>query len=367
MHNETSEHIPFMQECFKLANQAKGDVSPNPLVGSVIVKDNKIIAKGYHKKAGKDHAELDAIKNATEDIKGATLYCNLEPCCHTNKRTPPCAQRIIQEGIAKVIISNLDPNPQVAGKGLRILEEAGIETHHGVLKEEGLRLNEIFFKHIVEKEPFINLKMAQTLDGKTATRTGDSKWITSKESRLDVHQDRSAYDAILIGAQTARADDPSLTIRIPGDETKVIKRIILSRSGDLSPKLKLFNDEYKDKTILVIPENIEVDIETTIIHCPTIYCPTNGEHFDLKFLVQVLYNNHDVTSIYTEGGSITHTEFIKQDLYDRITIYTAPKLLGVGKSVLGDLNINKMKDTLNFTDVEYTTIGDNLKFSARKK
>ena len=142
-------HNDFMQECFKLALKGKGDVSPNPLVGSVIVKNNKIISRGYHKRAGSAHAELDAINNATEDISGSTLYCNLEPCCHTNKRTPPCAQRIVKEGIKEVIICNLDPNPEVSGMGIKILEDAGIKVTHGILEAEGLKLNEIFFKHII--------------------------------------------------------------------------------------------------------------------------------------------------------------------------------------------------------------------------
>ena len=355
-------HKEFMQECFKLALKGKGSVSPNPLVGSVIVKNNKIISSGFHKKAGTAHAELDAINNATIDITGATLYCNLEPCCHVNKRTPPCAQRIVKEGIKEVVICNLDPNPQVAGNGIKILEDAGIKVTHGILKEEGLKLNEIFFKHILAKSPFIHLKMAQTIDGKLATVSGDSKWITNEEARLDVHTEREAYDAILVGANTVRFDNPSLTVRIPGSDAKAIKRIILSKNLDLDPNSNLFTDDFKHKTILVIPTGSQCQIDTTIIECPIV-----DESFDMEYLFKVLYSEHEVTSIYIEGGSFTHTEILKKDLFDRISIYIAPKVLGLGKSTIGDLEIIDMKNAIEFKNIEYTNFGENIKFTALRR
>jgi diaminohydroxyphosphoribosylaminopyrimidine deaminase/5-amino-6-(5-phosphoribosylamino)uracil reductase len=170
----------FMKHCFYLAEKGRGMTSPNPLVGCVIVQNDEIVATGYHRKAGLAHAELDAIENTQANLKGATLYCNLEPCCHTNKKTPPCAQRIILENISKVVIANLDPNPYVAGRGVELLRKNGIEVITGVLEEEGEKLNEIFFKNMREQKPFVHLKIAQTLDGKIATNTGSSQWITNE-------------------------------------------------------------------------------------------------------------------------------------------------------------------------------------------
>jgi diaminohydroxyphosphoribosylaminopyrimidine deaminase/5-amino-6-(5-phosphoribosylamino)uracil reductase len=355
-------HNDFMQECFKLALKGKGDVSPNPLVGSVIVKNNKIISRGYHKRAGDAHAELDAINNATEDISGSTLYCNLEPCCHTSKRTPPCAQRIVQEGIKEVIICNLDPNPEVSGMGIKILEDAGIKVTHGILEAEGLKLNEIFFKHIISKTPFIHLKMAQTIDGRLATINGDSKWITNEEARLDVHIERESYDAILVGDGTLKQDNPNLTVRIPSKKVKAIKRIVMSKELDLNPDSKLFTDEFKDKTILVIPKGLKCNINTTIIECPII-----DDAFDMDYLLKNLYSKHAITSVYVEGGSYTLTELLKKKLFDRISIYIAPKILGNGKSTIGELDIGNMKDTIEFNNIEYKTFDENIKFTALRK
>ena len=220
----------YMHMTLELAKKGAGLVSPNPLVGAIIVKDNEVIAQGYHKKVGLAHAEVDALNNATAPVDGATLFCNLEPCCHTNKRTPPCAPQIIEAGIKKVIIANLDPNPEVAGKGVKLLQDHGIEVVTGILEKEGQQLNEIFFTHITKGKAFVELKMAQTLDGKMASMSGDSKWITSEESRKLVHQHRLNYDAIVVGANTARFDDPSLTVRL--DKVWPKKRLILSKSGN---------------------------------------------------------------------------------------------------------------------------------------
>ena len=194
----------YMRECFQLAKKALGKTSPNPLVGCVIVKDQKVIARGYHKKSGLPHAEIEALNSSKEPIAGSTLYCNLEPCCHTNKKTPPCAQRLVQEKPSRVVIANLDPNPEVAGKGVKLLRENGIEVLTGVLEEQGELLNEVFFTAMRKQRPFIHLKWAQGLDGRTALPNGSSKWITGEKARLRVHKERELYDAIVIGKKTFR-------------------------------------------------------------------------------------------------------------------------------------------------------------------
>lgn len=319
----------YIQRCFKLGLKAKGNTSPNPLVGAVIVKDDQVISEGYHQQAGHDHAELAAIKAASEDIKGSTLYCNLEPCCHTNKRTPPCAQRIIQEGISKVVISNLDPNPEVAGNGVKLLQGAGIEVKTDILEREGALLNEIFFTHIQKKRPFIHLKWAQTLDGKLATNTGDSKWITSETARHRVHQERMLYDAILVGKQTAINDNPRLTIRL-NDQEICKKRIIIG--SDIPKDLGLLTDQFKDQTI-----TLSGDVEDVL---------------EQAYMLGVY-------SIYVEGGKSVLNQLIERKLYDRVSIYTAPKILGSGQSLSFE-NTDKMSDAIKLPYAKWTVLGDEI-------
>lgn len=352
----------YMRRCFELAMLAGGDVSPNPLVGAVIVKDRKVLAEGYHKAPGLPHAELDAIQNANTNLKGAVLYCNLEPCCHTNKRTPPCAQRIVKEGFSKVIISNLDPNPSVSGNGVQLLKDAGIEVITGILEEEGQVLNEIFFHHIIKHKPFVHLKMAQTLDGKLASKTMDSKWITSEDTRKDVHSERNNYDAILVGANTVRQDNPSLTVRIGNKPAKGIKRIILSTSGEMDLDSNIFTDEFKNLTYIVVPSNLNKDYKFQIIKCPL---NTNNK-FDLKILLETLYAQFNITSLFVEGGQQVHTSFIQQHLYDRLSIYIAPKILGQGYNTIGNLGHELMADAVEYKNLKWKQIGNDIKFTARR-
>lgn len=323
---------------------AIGQVSPNPYVGAVIVKDGKVIATGYHRGSGQAHAELDAINNAKESLEGATIYSNLEPCCHTNKKTPPCTQRLIKEKFAKVVISNLDPNPQVAGKGVQLLKDAGIEVITDVLKEEGALLNEVFFTHITKNRPFIHLKYAQTIDGKIATLTGDSKWITSEKSREFVHTQRNQYDAILIGAQTALNDNPKLTVRTQNSE-RPIKRIILTNKLIHNSELLLLNDEYKNYTIQSILNS----------------------NLDLSSILRNLYKEHGINSIYVEGGAKTLDLFIRDNLYDKLSIFIAPKIIGKGRSPHNELNFSLIKDAIEFKDVSWNIISDNAVMTAYRK
>lgn len=352
----------YIKRCFELARFATGNVAPNPLVGAVIVKDTNVIAEGYHKACGLAHAELDAIQNANCDLQGATIYCNLEPCCHTNKRTPPCAQRIIKEGITKVVISNLDPNPQVAGASVKLLEEAGIEVITGILEEEGKVLNEIFFHHIMNRKPFVHLKMAQTLDGKLASKTMDSKWITSEETRQNVHTERNRYDAIMVGANTIRQDNPTLTVRIANKAPKGIKRIILSLSGELEPHSNIFTDDFKELTYIVVPDTLVQDFPFQTIKCSL---NESGE-FNLEALLNKLYKDYQITSIYIEGGQQVHTSFIHQDLYDRLSIYIAPKILGHGHNTIGELGHELMADAIEYKNLNWKQIGNDMMFTARR-
>lgn len=343
------EHEKFMKLAFNEAKRALGETSPNPLVGSIIVKDGRIISTGYHKKAGLPHAELDAILNAKEPLDGATLYVNLEPCCHTNKRTPPCAQRIIAEKIKKVVISNLDPNPFVAGNGVKLLEEAGIEVITGILEDEGKLLNEIFFTHITKKRPFICLKVATTLDSKMATPSFESKWITGEKARNHVHNERQKYDAILVGGNTIRRDNPSLTVRL-SDKVVPKKRIIMTKSFDFSMSEKVFTDNFKDQTYLFGPDK-------------------NKAHFfyDINdFNLNSLYEN-GITSLYIEGGSEVLSFFLKNNYFDKIQIYFAPKILGDGISPFKNLGIKNLEEASIFKDPTWEIIGDDALLTAYRR
>jgi diaminohydroxyphosphoribosylaminopyrimidine deaminase/5-amino-6-(5-phosphoribosylamino)uracil reductase len=350
----------FILRCFHLAKKALGKTTPNPYVGCVIVKGDEVIGEGFHKKSGLDHAEADAFNSLTEDPKGATLYCNLEPCCHTNKKTAPCCDRIINEGISKVVISNLDPNPEVAGKGVEKLRAAGIEVVTGILENEGALLNEIFFTHITLQRPFIHLKWAQTLDGKTATTNFDSKWITSKNARSHVHRERELYDAILVGDTTANKDNPKLTIRINDEICK--KRIILSPDGKVNLDNHLFTDEFREQTIIVIAPNSEVKTDLTLISC---LLNETGEAFDFNDLLKKLYA-HGVCSIYVEGGSTVINSFLVHNIFDRLSVYIAPKILGEGIQSVNKFKFDSMKDSISFEDGSWTQFKPDMLFESKR-
>ncbi|MBD64229.1 MAG: riboflavin biosynthesis protein RibD [Halobacteriovoraceae bacterium] len=351
-----NEYEIHMEECFRLAKKAIGETSPNPYVGSIIVKDGEMIAEGFHARAGLDHAEVAALKAAQKDVAGATLICNLEPCCHTNKRTAPCVDAIIEANIGKVVIANLDPNPEVSGKGVKKLQSASIEVEYGVLARRGELLNEVFFTNMRKKRPFIHLKWAQTLDGKIATLKNSSKWITNEKSRHHVHLERSLYNAIMVGDQTIKHDNPSLSIRI-GEKNECTKRIILNPRGDLEQDYKVFQDEFKEQTILVTerpsPHNVK-----------QIQVPMNDQSFDLDSLLSQLYAQ-GICSIYVEGGMKTISHFIDCELYDRLSIYIAPKLLGPGLS-LNTQARDHMSEAIELFDGEFTSFGHNLLFESQR-
>jgi diaminohydroxyphosphoribosylaminopyrimidine deaminase/5-amino-6-(5-phosphoribosylamino)uracil reductase len=323
----------FIKKTFELALLAKGLVSPNPLVGAVIVKNDKIISTGYHQGPGCHHAEIEAINNAQESLHGATLYCNLEPCCHTNKRTPPCVPRIVEAGISRVVISNFDSNPEVSGLGVKQLKDAGIEVYTDVLNEEGFQLNEHFFYHITNKRPFVHLKWAQSLNGKISNHDSQSPWITSEQSREQVHLERLSYDAILVGNKTAHIDNPKLTIRKEHQVLKCPKRIILSETGMINPLLNVFSDEFRSQTILVSPVRpINLPLE-----CQHINWDQDPDH-----LLKTLYQK-GITSIYVEGGAQTIEFFIKNKIYNKISIYQSNKNIDDGITISHPFNIEEFQ------------------------
>lgn len=354
------DHEYYIRRCFFLAKKALGQTSPNPYVGSLIVKENKILAEGYHAKAGRDHAELDAISKLNADeLFGSTLYCNLEPCCHTNKKTAPCAQKIIQVGIKKVIISNLDPNPKVAGKGIQLLKNSGIEVITGILEDEGALLNEVFFYHILNKKPFVHLKWAQTLDGKIATLSGDSKWISNAKARHYVHQERNLYDAILIGANTANADNPLLTVRL--NNNKKIRRIVLSPKDSLREDLNLLNDHNLKQTLLITENNSKYSHKVDNLVLPL----TSSNEVDLEKLLTKLYEL-EIYSLYVEGGSQVLSYFLQKKIYNRLSITIAPKLLGDGLTPLFKKLPKIMKEALEFENPNWKIFDQNVLLESKR-
>ncbi|MDD5336998.1 MAG: bifunctional diaminohydroxyphosphoribosylaminopyrimidine deaminase/5-amino-6-(5-phosphoribosylamino)uracil reductase RibD [Candidatus ainarchaeum sp.] len=311
----------FMRLALKLA--AKGNPSPNPYVGAVIVKDGKVIGKGYHKKAGMAHAEVEALKSLEnlEDAKGATLYVTLEPCNHFGK-TPPCTKAIIEAGISKVVYGMKDPNPEVKGDGADELRKAGLEVVGGVLEDEAAKQNEIFFKYCKTGLPFVLVKVAMSMDGKIATRIGDSKWISGEKARRYGHRLRSSCDAVLVGINTVLKDDPLLTARISGGRNPV--KIVLDGGLRIPLETKLLKE---GKTLIATCANANVEKKgelekkgATIILC-------GQERVDLKVLLAEL-GKIGITSVLVEGGSEVQGSFLDEGLLDKAVLIYAPILMG---------------------------------------
>jgi diaminohydroxyphosphoribosylaminopyrimidine deaminase/5-amino-6-(5-phosphoribosylamino)uracil reductase len=351
----------YIQLTLEIAKKGEGKVSPNPLVGCIITKDNRIIGAGYHQKFGEDHAEINAINSATESLEGSTLYVNLEPCSHQGK-TPPCVERIIEEKIKRVVIGTLDVNPIVIGNGIKILKKAGVDVKVGVLEKECLEINKFFFKNISQKIPFITLKAAQTLDGMIADKDHFSEWISSESSRKYVHTLRSKYDAVLIGAHTAKIDDPKLTVRMV--EGRNPYRIVLDSGLKLDTELKLFRLNKDSKTILVTTsenqskENKIAKFKKNRVEVIFVKKNKHGR-VDLLNLLKKL-SKKGISSILVEGGGKTFSSFIEQDLFDDIFLFISPKILGNGIKTFSELSYKNLKRAMNLKIVKNDLVGDDI-------
>ncbi|MCR5785350.1 MAG: bifunctional diaminohydroxyphosphoribosylaminopyrimidine deaminase/5-amino-6-(5-phosphoribosylamino)uracil reductase RibD [Eubacterium sp.] len=357
----------FMERALELAKKGEGHTNPNPMVGAVIVKDGRIIGEGYHERCGEGHAEVNAFKNCKEDTSGAEMYVTLEPCSHYGK-TPPCADLIISKKIKKVYVGALDPNPLVAGRGVKKLRDAGIEVETEIMGDESRRLNEIFMKYIVKKEPFVLLKAAMTLDGKIATASGESKWISSKESRQDAHRLRNKYMAIMVGIGTVLFDDPLLTCRIEGGKNPV--RIVVDSHLRIPLEAKILKDQDKAETIVAIAkaESLEKlraidNMGISVIKVPK---KDNPEKVDIKELIRVL-GSQGIDSVLVEGGSGILGSVVKEKLADKVKIYVAPKLLGgeKAKTPVGGSGILKLEEALCLEELEVERFGKDVALSGR--
>lgn len=358
----------YMKLALDLAASAKGKTNPNPIVGAVIVKDGVIAGTGIHRKAGEPHAEVHAFKMAGEYAKDATLYVTLEPCSHYGK-TPPCANLVKESGVKRVVVAMEDPNPEVAGRGISLLRNAGIEVDVGILEKEAQRLNERFIHNMTTGRPFVLSKYAMTLDGKLATHTGHSKWITGEQSRHSVHLLRNEVDAILVGIGTVLADNPSLTTRLPegGGENPI--RIILDSELRVPLEANVVQVE-EAKTVIVTHENASLEKIASLseMGIEFIMVPKTNEGLDLEIMMDELYKK-GITDILLEGGSEVNASFLRAGLIDKYLIYVAPKLLG-GRNSLTPFtgnDIDTMDEALDVSISHVDTFGEDIRITAYPK
>lgn len=315
----------YMRRAIQLARKGMGWTAPNPMVGAVIVKDDRIIGEGWHRKCGELHAERNAIGALTESAEGATIYVTLEPCCHQG-RTPPCTEAIIENKIAKVVIGSRDPNPKVAGKGAKILREHGIEVVEDFLREECDELNPEFFHYITTGKPYVIVKYAMTLDGKIASRTGASKWITGETARAHVHRLRGRYAAIMAGIGTVTADDPMLNCRIDGAHQPL--RVIVDSKLRIDTKSKIVQSASEYPTLIAASEpDPEKITELEKYGADVAICPGEDGRVDLEALITEL-GKRQISSVLVEGGGEIHESLIRSGCADHVLAYIAPLIMG---------------------------------------
>ena len=354
----------YMRYALNLAEQSRGRTSPNPLVGAVIVKGGRIIGEGWHKKYGGNHAEINAFEDAARaghDVQGAEMYVTLEPCSHYGK-TPPCARAIIEKKVKKVYIGMEDPNPLVAGQGIRMMEEAGIQVEAGILKQECSKINEIFLKYITEKRPFVVMKTAMTLDGKIAARTGDSKWVSGEESRSLVQEMRNSLTGIMVGIGTVLADDPRLTCRKEGGRDPV--RIIVDSHLKIPLSAKVLQD---DNYILAATSDCDTEKKKRLGDRVLLTKSRDGQ-VDLDDLMMQL-GKRGIDSILLEGGGRLNESALKAGIVDRVIFFIAPKIIG-GKDaptpVEGE-GLARMDEAISLDNVQFEKIGEDLMIQAIPK
>ncbi len=355
----------YMRRALQLAKRGLGRTSPNPMVGAVIVRDGSIIGEGYHRRYGGKHAEVEALEAARGEVEGATLYVNLEPCCHRNKKTPPCLEAILARRFGRVVVGTLDPNPAVKGGSVAELQRHGIETVVGVLSEQCERLNEVFFTYMRRGTPYVTLKWAQTLDGRIATPSGDSRWISSQPSLRLAHRLRSIHDAVLVGAGTVVADDPELTVRLTKGRNPV--RVVLDSTLRTPLEARLIRDSAGAKIILATTDRVHsarvegfrgLGAEVVVVGSDC------SGRVSLHELLEAL-GRRGISSILVEGGSAVAASFLGADLWDRLVAILSPKFVGSGTGAVGDLGITAMEDALQFRFEGVRRSGNDVVLEAR--
>jgi diaminohydroxyphosphoribosylaminopyrimidine deaminase/5-amino-6-(5-phosphoribosylamino)uracil reductase len=370
MSNTDQQHIDeqWMREALELARKGEGYVSPNPMVGCVIVSENgQKIGEGYHKKFGEAHAEVNAVESVKRksDLKNATVYVTLEPCSHHGK-TPPCSTMLTKLPIKRVVVAMQDPNKKVDGNGISELRNKGIEVITGILKDDAEALNEFFIHHQTFGRPFITLKVAQTADGYLAAPDGDSKWITGKKARKLVHKWRAKYDAVMVGRTTAMTDNPSLTVRhVSGRQPQ---RIVIDGPYELPRELNLFSDKFEEKTTIITwnkkASKEDADpmlklMKQNYFRGEIIQVAKKENHADLNQAFREL-GHRGVSSVLVEAGQQLSSALLREGLVDKIELFIAPKLLGGGTRSILSLGINKMRDICELKEVTWEKVGDDM-------
>lgn len=349
----------YMKLALEYAQKGCGWVNPNPMVGAVIVKDDRIIGAGYHHRYGGTHAERNALSSCTESPQGATLYVTLEPCCHMGK-TPPCTGAIIESGIRRVVIGSFDENPLVKGKGVQILQKHKIEVTVGILQQECDKLNEVFFHFIRNKTPYVVLKYAMTMDGKIAARTGKSKWITGEAARERVQWDRHRYSGLMVGVDTILTDNPLLTCRLPDCKSPI--RIICDTQLRTPLQAKVVQTAKQYGTILATccTDDKKVRVYTEA-GCEVLIVPQQDTHIDLRKLMNIL-GEKNMDSILVEGGGTLHWSAIKSGIVNKVQAYIAPKLFGGAdaKTPIGGMGIEDPGEAFRLSPPSITMLGEDI-------
>ncbi|MHA7965554.1 bifunctional diaminohydroxyphosphoribosylaminopyrimidine deaminase/5-amino-6-(5-phosphoribosylamino)uracil reductase RibD [Paenibacillus sp. CAU 1782] len=355
-----TNHEFYMELALQNALAMKGQTDPNPLVGSVVVNDNRIVGVGAHMKAGEPHAEIHALRMAGEHAKGATIYVTLEPCSH-HGRTGPCAVAIVEAGIKKVVIATLDPNPLVSGRGVAILQEAGIEVIVGVCEGKSRKMNEVFNKFILTQTPFVTLKTAITMDGKIASHSFHSKWITSDVAREDVHVLRNQNAAILVGANTVIKDDPQLTTRLPNGRNPF--RVIMDSTLRLPLEARVVTDGEAPTWVFTTTGHDPQKKQALEAAGVRVFVTEQGDKVNPSEVLQVL-GKELISSVLIEGGSEINASFFEHKLVDKVIIYMAPKLIGGrnAPSFLAGAGFSKMSDAVELDELNVEQLGKDFKF-----
>ncbi|MDZ7330347.1 MAG: bifunctional diaminohydroxyphosphoribosylaminopyrimidine deaminase/5-amino-6-(5-phosphoribosylamino)uracil reductase RibD [candidate division KSB1 bacterium] len=354
-HKKILNEGDYLKRAIRLARRGMGHVSPNPMVGCVIVNNDAIVGEGYHRYFGGPHAEVEALQAAGEAAAGATLYVNLEPCCHYGK-TPPCTDAIIRAGIKRVVVGMIDPNPLVNQRGIEILRQHGIEVTSGVEEEACRELNRCFIKYIVAGLPYVTMKIAQSLDGRIATATGHSQWITSYPARVLAHRLRAEHDAVIVGIGTVLADDPQLTVRFVKGTNPW--RIVLDDQLRIPLSSRLLTGELAARTIVATTSQDEMRkkaVEATGAQVWTI-SPNQSNRVSIPELLKKMASAH-ISSALIEGGSQVNTAFLKAGMVDRIIIAIAPRIIGAGIEAIGDLGIERVDRCIELTNIRLKAVG----------
>ena len=356
----------YMLQAIQLAKQGEGWTNPNPMVGAVIVKNGRIIGKGYHKKCGELHAERNAIASLTESAEGATIYVTLEPCCHYGK-TPPCTEAIIEQKIKRVVIGSRDPNPKVSGKGIKMLQEAGIEVIEDFMREECDRLNPVFFHYITTKTPYVVMKYAMTLDGKIATKTGASKWITGETARAEVQHMRHRYMGIMAGIGTVLADDPMLNVRVEGWKSPI--RILCDSGLRIPLDGQIVKSAGKYRTIVAYADSENTEAKRKRLHemgVETICCPDENNQVDLKKLMKYL-GEEGIDSILLEGGGTLNDSALRAGIVQEVQAFIAPKLFGGmnSKTPVEGIGVRFPSEAVKLKCTDICQIGEDIRITCQ--